>query len=238
MDLTPKPLRTLQQADLTNEVVHFTGRQGMANDRIDPEIQKLNSAARLARILETRTMNAYQVFHGYFGDPVVCFTEATEAGLAKLVDVNRYHAWGLGFTKSWVFQQGGGPALYIRGDMWDEFQVNDAISKRLKAFGTKYWPGVVDDTPAPQSEGQPKKLSVCVSSTLTKPNEWAHEREWRIPRIEEAPTVSFDYADVAALVAPSREGLDYLKGLASGGALNHVREVILVSSIVKWKANA
>jgi hypothetical protein len=202
----------------------------MENDLLDEDIRGLNSAERLERILRERRLMAFQVFHGLDGEPVVCFTEATQAGLEQLVQVNRYHAWGIGFHKDWVFQQGGGPAFYVRGDMWREFTGAGDLSPRVKAFATKYWPGMNPQQPSPD---HPSRRRIISDPVLLRESQWAHEREWRIPLRAHDPIVAFEYSDVVALVAPSREGMNYMKGIADG-ALSHVREIILTSPLVTW----
>lgn len=194
--MTIKPLRRLNQDDLSNNVVHFTGRLGRENTDVPREILRLSGRERLISILVSREIWAFDVF-GSWGDPVVCFTEATLAGMRELVGAGRYDAWGLEFSKDYVFRHGGGPVLYVRGDQWDGFCQSD-LPPETKALGTKYWPGVVWS-----GEGWRP-----MSTTLNTSSEWAHEREWRIPvtRPDEgapAPRVTFSYADLSAIVTPS-----------------------------------
>jgi len=164
-----KPLRRLKQADLSNSVVHFTGRVGKENTDVPEEIRRMDARQRLAAILEALRISAYGTFFSC-GDPVVCLTEATLEGMRTLVAGGRYQAWGLEFSKDYIFQRGGGPAHYVRGDHWDNFAASDLTSS-AKAFGTPYWPGV-DWDPAPGN---------WIKTTLDTPNQWAHEREWRVP---------------------------------------------------------
>lgn len=189
-----RQLRRLDQADLSNNLVHFTGRIGRMNRDVPREIQELDAKARLLAILESRTIRAFPVF-GQWGDPVVCFTEATLEGMRSLVKDSRYVPWGIEFSKDFIFRQGGGPTYYVRGDDWDAFTRSD-IPNRSKALGTKYWPGV-------DWEGAGWRE---VNPTLESANEWAHEREWRIPIAvsgSDAPVLTFRYADVTSLVAPT-----------------------------------
>lgn len=165
-----RSLRRLDQADLSNSVVHFTGRRGKANTDVPAEIGDLDARRRLANILITKRIYAFSTFYSC-GDPVVCFTEATLEGMRTLVG-DRYEPWGLEFAKDQVFQRGGGPALYVRGDLWTSFAQSD-LPTSLKAFGTPYWPGV-DWPPTPPG-------TLYVKSILDTSTQWVHEREWRIP---------------------------------------------------------
>src|SRR5437867_5171800 len=162
-------LRALEQADLSNNVVHFVGRVPLKENKDVPdEIRKMGPGQRLREILTSKTIRAFPVFFSY-GDPVVCFTEATLAGMQTLVKAGRYAAWGVEFSKDFVFRKGGGPAFYVRGDDLGAIAYSE-LPNRLKAFVTKYWPGV---------EWGPGWHEV--DPMLETPNEWAHEREWRVP---------------------------------------------------------
>lgn len=207
----PRALRVLDQADLTNEVVHFTQRNGQVNDEVDGAILALTAAQRLRQILLRRRLLAHEVFYAVPAHPVVCFTEATRAGIAQLVADGRYAPWAIGFTKDFVFQRGGGPVYYVRGDHWSIFR-DQIMSPRLRAMATRYWPGE-DDPTAP--------------ADLQTVSEYAHEREWRLPTSDTDPIVTFDYADVRMVVVPNLAGLDSVRAGIPAGALNHVEVVVL-----------
>lgn len=193
-----QPLRRLDQEDLSNNVVHFTGRVGKDNQDVPQDIRGLEAKHRLVRILETGRIRAFSVFFSC-GDPVVCFTEATLAGVRQLVQVNRYVPWGIEMSKDFVFRNGGGPAFYVRGDKWRTFCQSDLPSD-VKALGTPYWPGI-------EFVGQWREMK----HPLDFESEWAHEREWRVPITgsEPEPALAFDYSDITAIVAPTtQEGQD------------------------------
>ena len=186
-----RPLRRLNQADLSNDVMHFTDRWGKDNIVVPPEILKLDARQRLEAILAERRIHAFQTFFTC-GTPVVCFTEATREGMQALINgmLRRYVPWGIGFSKDFILHHGGGPAFYVRGDRWDDFAASD-LPGSVKAFGTMFWPGVELE----EGEG--------AARTLTKQNEWAHEREWRVPFEAEGAALTFAYSDVSTVVAPS-----------------------------------
>ena len=66
----------------------------------------------------------------------VCFTECVwDALIAHGI---RYSSYGVVFSKGAVFQAGGGPALYIRGDILQS--EIDSLPQALKAFVVPFDP--------------------------------------------------------------------------------------------------
>lgn len=185
-----KPLRLFEHPDLSNHVIHFVSRRGKPNDRVPQEIATMSGRGRLFKgILEPGEILAFPVF-GSGESPVVCFTECTPSGVRTLICDGRYAAWGIAFTKDFVFGQGGGPAFYVRGDEWTD--VEGAFPPRLRARCTKFWPGA-------ELEGWKDLLA---DSRLQDQSEWTHEREWRVMGTGEPPAFRFKPEDVAFLVVP------------------------------------
>ena len=208
-----QPLWNLDQPGLSNDVVHFTGRSGThQNNDVLPAIHAMTAQDRLEAILRDRRIRAFRPY-GCFGQRSVCFSEATEAGLAALVLQGRYAPWGLGFAKTTVFRAGGGPALYVRGSDWADVRDSN-LSPRVKAFATRFWPGA-----------QPEAGEDPLPDHLAKPSQWAHEREWRLPLDGEAPEFAFALADVRILVLGSEEWLDALDAVAGAGTLAQLGHV-------------
>ncbi len=206
-----RALRPLAQADLSNNVVHFTERWGTENPQVPQRIRDLDARERLGSIMLQRRIHAFETFFTY-GVPVVCFTEATREGMYALINgtTKRYVSWGIGFSKDFILQNGGGPAYYVRGDMWADFVASN-LPDTIKALGTMFWPGV-DLAPG---ENAPV--------TWMKKNEWAHEREWRVPFSGEGAGLAFQYRDVSTVVAPStRAWLGLVKEIGAERDLAHV----------------
>ncbi len=211
-----RELRELTQADLSNEVVHLTGRTGQFNNDVVPAIQALTPAEKLYLIIQQRSIRGHRVFWAaQTSDPVVCFSEATRPGIAQIIKDGVYQPWGLGFSKNFVFQHDGGPAFYVRGDLWSEYR-HQVESPRLLAFATRYWPG--SDDPV-LSEQNP----------LRQHSEYAHEREWRVPLSDANPYLTFQFTDVKLLVVPNLAGLDYIRGAAPAHALDHIDVITFAS---------
>lgn len=88
-----------------------------------------------------------------YGTKAVCLTELTTKGLLEHAKV--YSPFGLGFLKGWIFDQGGGPALYVRDDLMRLQGAHRAVATRLRPFANKIDLDTYD---------------------------FHHEREWRVPK--------------------------------------------------------
>jgi hypothetical protein len=175
-------LRSYQQPDLSEHVIHFTGRNGLPNDEVSNDIRGTSARGRLFKILEEGAIWAHRVFW-VSGPPVVCFTECSPAGISTLIAECRYRPYGVAFTKDFVFAAGGGPALYVRGDEWDQI---GCLPPDMRARCTPYWPGTEPDSPD-------EEVFDAVS-------EYTHEREWRVRGEGDPPALRFDPEDVAFLI--------------------------------------
>jgi hypothetical protein len=109
------PLRTYDLPDVSDHLIHFTGRVG-PKMAVDPVIANMQAQQRLARILVDGVLRGFETFGA--DAPVVCFTESTKQAVPRLLLQRRYEPCGIAFSKQFVFDNGGGPALYVRGDEW------------------------------------------------------------------------------------------------------------------------
>jgi hypothetical protein len=113
-------------------------------------------------------------------DPrAVCFTECIWEGLNRLAE--QYSPYGVVFSKRLIFDSGGGPALYLRGDTLRAIQ--DRIPHELLAFIAPFDP----------------------EATLGVRLDWLHEREWRLPS-----SLSFSYADIQHVLVESIEDANWI----------------------------
>ena len=143
------------------------------NDHPLHEHKQQSAIEKLLSILTTKTIHASPM-------PVVeeasavCFTECVWDALVD--HWSRYSSYGIVFSKRTVFQSGGGPALYIRGDILQKEL--ERLPLALQSFVVPFdpeglvQPGVIQD--------------------------WIHEREWRLPS-----TMTFEYADVRYVLVES-----------------------------------
>jgi hypothetical protein len=185
------PLRTYNLPDIGDHLIHFTGRTG-GRFGVPEEIRNLDAPSRLAQILYQGRIRAVPTF-GTGGRPIVAFTESSQASVLRLISEGRYTPWGIGFSKQSIFDRGGGPVLYVRGDEWDA--ATAALPDPLRARIVRFWPG------ATWEGGDPLLFDAQqLPDTLANPSEWLHEREWRVPH-----DVTFDWGDVEFLIVPAAD---------------------------------
>jgi hypothetical protein len=181
-------LQQLSHPDFNDLVVHFTGRDGRSN--CSPNIVAMSPRQRLLRIVVERRLLAFPMFG--VNARAVCFTESTTAGNQWLVRKRRYPPYGIAFKKQAVFERGGGPAFYVRGDEWDAVT---AWPEALKARATRFWPG------ADPTDGE------LLAHHLESRSEWIIEREWRaLPNVR--GFWRFDLADAEFLIVGDDELLN------------------------------
>ncbi len=139
-----------------------------------------------------------------------------------MIGDGRYTPWGIGFSKQVIFEQGGGPVLYVRGDEWDVTteHVPDPVRARL----VRFWPG------ATWEAGDPLLIdgSQLLPDSLANPSEWLHEREWRVPQ-----DVTFGWERVKFMIVPAVEwaiGQAHQYGVVYGGEYEtHFRRIPIVA---------
>lgn len=183
-----RPLAPVGHPDFNDLVVHFTGRPGPTNASFD--VTELSASQRLARILSEGRLRGFTMFNT--GERAVCFTESTRRGAQWLVQSGRYRPCGVAFAKQLVFDRGGGPALYVRGDDWDAVA---AWPSQLRLRATRFWPGA-------EAEGDEE-----LSHELLTRSEWLVEREWRAP-VDDNGDWSFALGEVAFLIVPDSGWVD------------------------------
>ena len=164
--------------DFNEVVIHFTGRRST----------KEEASRRLVRILSAGVINASLPYGNDQG--AACFTESTARGVSWLISQNHFVPYGVAFTKPFLFNTGGAPAIVIRGDEWKFVR---ALPPELRARTVRLWPGA-DPEPG---ESLPAHLQTR--------SEWLSEREWRVPAPAGTPAVTFSTDDIAFLVVPDAD---------------------------------
>jgi len=186
----------MQRPDFSDYVAHFTksGAPCGAADSPDDAAIKIASGTayeRLVSILESRKILATPM--PWTGLPAVAFTECP---WWSMVDhARRYSPYGLGFAKPRLFAAGGGPALYVRPDLYNkQRQYVDRDNPEIEGFHPHVHAFVTPYVP----DAAPKSF---------KDQHWgggyldfSHEREWRVPH-----DFKFQYGQVEFVVVDTYE---------------------------------
>lgn len=149
----------------------------------DPLFAYRNVTARdrLLSMLRDRAVHASPMPFLPTDRRAVCFTECIWEGLTRLAE--QYSAYGVVFSKRLIFDLGGGPALYLRGDTLGA--TRERIPEELHPFIAPFDP----------------------EATL-RPGvrlDWLQEREWRLPT-----SLTFEYANVEYVLVESIEDASWL----------------------------
>jgi hypothetical protein len=131
---------------------------------------------RLMNILETKTIYPSPMPFLPRSPKAVCFTECIWDALISLAEV--YSPYGLVFSKRLIFDKGGGPALYVRGDLLKE--LGETVPLNIEPFIEPFDPKAV------------LKQGV--------PIDYLHEREWRL-----TSQFTFEYSDLEYVLVESIE---------------------------------
>lgn len=178
---------TLHTPDYSPLVVHFTKSHRMVREElitdIDPLFGYRQSPAfdRLKSIVQSRTIHASPMNFVPTDPRAVCFTECVWEGLTRLAE--QYSSYGVVFSKRFIFDQGGGPALYIRGDKL--LTIGNGIPPVLYPFIAPFDP----------------EATIRAGVAL----DFLQEREWRLPN-----PMRFEYADIEYVIVNSLADADSL----------------------------
>jgi hypothetical protein len=94
---------------------------------------------RLESILWEGRLRAFVTYSG--GDPAVCVTAATIAGLKFLIRQRWHQPWGLVFDRQSVYDAGGGPVWYARPEEYGKLR---DVSSRVRSWTVRLEPGSSD----------------------------------------------------------------------------------------------
>ena len=157
--------------DFSQYVVHFTSDRPpfgiQAEDKADraKAMTGMNGYERLSSIL--RSWEIWATPMPWTNRRAVCFTECTWASL--LDHASQYSPFGVGFSKPFLFACGGGPAIYMRADLFEKQKENGGFHDHLMAFLTPFWPFYAPYDHRKDFYG------------IKKGVDYTHEREWRVP---------------------------------------------------------
>jgi hypothetical protein len=194
--------------DFSDYVVHFTtARAPHSAGRTDApavvaQIVPLNPLQRLLSILGQQVIIATPM--PYTGRPGVCFTECVWGSLLDHAEL--YSRYGVGFKKSFLFANDGGPVIYMRQDIF-RAQVDTS------GFDDALWPFI---TPfVPEYASQEHRAEFWDSRPTV---DYTREREWRVPH-----NLAFGLGDVEFVIVASendsQEVVNATGGLLAGKVL-------------------
>jgi hypothetical protein len=164
---------------------------------------------RLQNILITRTIHP-SVMPWLPNNPrAVCFTECIWDALIRLSE--SYSSYGVVFSKKIIFDKGGGPVLYIRGDHLATLIGDGTIPASLEPFVQPFDPTA--------------KIRAGVKI------DFLHEREWRLPS-----ALTFEYSDLQYVLVNSIE--DATNIVRTIGSRNLPERKIIPLSIYEETRNA
>lgn len=176
----------MNRPDFSEYVAHFTKSDPpfVDNDyNVGMTYKPMSAEARLINILREEKISA--TLMPWTNVPAVCFTECPWMSL--LSHTQRYSSYGIGFSKKFLFSKHGGPALYVRGDHFEEQR--GQWEKHLFPFVTRFWPSY-----------RPKSSDEKVVNRTDC--DYSHEREWRVPH-----DFSFDYKHIEFIILPDYKAM-------------------------------
>lgn len=169
--------------DFSEFVAHFA-RSHTVGDHA--HITSMDARQRLAAILTDRRVLTTRM--PWFGARCAAFTECTWTSL--LDHAQRYSSFGIGFEKSFLWGQGGGPAIYLRCPTLYDAQA--VYVESVAGAGHLPFSEVVKDFLTPFAM-EPFRLRS--GQQVGTQIDFSHEREWREPA-----GLAFNYSDVQFVI--------------------------------------
>lgn len=203
----------MNRPDFSMYLAHFTKNGRFFNeDQEEPvqQVEQMTAKERLFSILENR--NIFSSNMPWTNLPSICFTECPWSSL--LAHTKNYSPFGIGFTKEFIFKNGGAPALYMRANLFKK------ISKkkpRFKKDEKEIWTFV---TPFAPIYGK-----YNVKRCLGKYVDYTHEREWRVPQ-----NLSFEYSDIAFVILKSIDDFETMPSAIKTGLQAANTKIIIMDN--------
>ena len=182
----------LRSVDYSPFLVHFTRDTGPSGERpiagadfVTKEhqlFQHLGTSAleKLISILTENELKTSPQIDLPSRPEAACFTESVWGSFTRITDA--FSSFGIGFNKRFVFDRGGGPALYTRGDIFSDLSTSFPAS--LEPFVKPFDPD---------------------GSWIGKHSNFLFEREWRI-----AINLRFHHVDVEFVIVDTYKDADIL----------------------------
>jgi hypothetical protein len=111
----------------SDDLYHFTGRNGDRPAWVPADIQQMTAQQRLERILKEKRFRAFAPFGATTA--CVCFSESPADHLGHLIRTGRFSPWGVVTSRASLLSIGGGAVAYVPDTVYDRF----------KAAGLEHW---------------------------------------------------------------------------------------------------
>ena len=185
--------RYYHKPDFSDHVIHFTkdvaplSKKEYPTDGAIATITGMKAKERLFKILSDKCIHS--TIMPWTDKRAVCFTESTWQGL--VYHSRQYSKYGIGFSKSFLFSHGGGPAIYLAPGLMDNQKkhVGEALEPfepTLASFITVF---------CPEYASREYKKAYWPRGQHV---DFSHEREWRVPQ-----DLNFNYKDVSFVIVAS-----------------------------------
>lgn len=111
----------------SDDLYHFTGRNGDRPQCVPEEIRQMTGQQRLERILHEERIRAFAPFGTTTA--CVCFSESPPNHLSHLIQTGRFSPWGIVTSRATLLKLKGGAVAYVP----------DAVYARFKRYGLEHW---------------------------------------------------------------------------------------------------
>lgn len=131
--------------DFSNYLIHFTKGKAPVSEETNNlvgSIKGTTAEKRLLSILKSKTIYASHM--PWVGCTAVCFTECVWSSLFE--HAKNYSSFGIGFTKEFIFKQGGNPVFYVRPTLFKGHGVKRSrvlLHHLLQSMAERIWMVVV-----------------------------------------------------------------------------------------------
>ena len=105
----------------SDQLFHFTGRNGSRSSAVRQEIHVMDARQRLSAILSEEKFLAFPPFGATA--PCVCFSECSPEHLAYLIGIGRFEPWGVVLNRASILSIGGGAVAYVPDAVYRAFQL-------------------------------------------------------------------------------------------------------------------
>lgn len=179
----------MNKPDYSNFLAHFT-RDGacVSEDKniLDTKYINMSAKEKLISILKEKKVRSSTM--PWTNILAVCFTECPWSSFPAHSET--YSPYGIGFSKSFIYNHHGAPVFYLRSNLFLKFKEinkrNTFISKEVDFLVSPFQPS----------------YSYARKFKLNKTIDYTHEREWRTSK-----DLEFKYKDIRFVVIKSNDDL-------------------------------